>query len=98
MGKQGAAPLKIGLAIGSRIRKSPYFDRLVELGMTSASVYNHMNSSDKVRSHEFSGVILYGSCDSLQVPTSSDSHETRLERPDGNRDRPGGDMAGDVPA
>lgn len=98
MGKQGAAPLTIRLSLGSRIRKSPYFDRLVELGMTSASVYNHMNSSDRVWSLEFSGATLHDVCDSTQVPAYSDYLGTRVDHADGYRDRPGGEVAGDVPA
>lgn len=34
--------MSLGIAIGARVRKSPYFNKTVEDGVTSFSVYNHM--------------------------------------------------------
>lgn len=34
--------MSLGIAIGARVRKSPYFDKTLEDGVTSFSVYNHM--------------------------------------------------------
>ncbi len=34
--------MSLGIAIGARVRKSPYFDKTIEDGVTSFSVYNHM--------------------------------------------------------
>ena len=34
--------MSLGIAIGSRVRKSPYFDKTIENGVTAFSVYNHM--------------------------------------------------------
>ena len=34
--------MSLGIAIGARVRKSPYFDKTVEDGVTAFSVYNHM--------------------------------------------------------
>lgn len=34
--------MSLGIAIGARVRKSPYFNKTIEDGVTSFSVYNHM--------------------------------------------------------
>jgi len=34
--------MSLGIAIGARVRKSPYFDKTIEEGVASFSVYNHM--------------------------------------------------------
>lgn len=34
--------MSLGIAIGARVRKSPFFNKTVEDGVTSFSVYNHM--------------------------------------------------------
>ena len=34
--------MPITLAIGPRVRKSPYFESARKAGLSSASVYNHM--------------------------------------------------------